>query len=69
MTDSHERDPRIFSSEPKLNCDVCLKEIPQSEAQSAEAEEYVRWFCGLECYEQWRNDEKNKENPEEKKEA
>ncbi|KFI22749.1 DUF3330 domain-containing protein [Nitrosococcus oceani] len=67
MTESHDRDARVFSNEPKLNCDVCLKEIPRSEANSAEAEEYVHWFCGLECYEQWRNDKEKKENLEKKK--
>ncbi len=52
MSDSH--DPRILSREPQINCNVCLKEIPRSGAKSHEAEEYVIWFCGLECYEQWR---------------
>ena len=36
-----------------LPCDVCLKEIPKSEAKVAEAEDYVRHFCGLECFEKW----------------
>jgi hypothetical protein len=35
-------------------CEVCLKEIPQSEAGIVEAEDYVLHFCGLECYRQWR---------------
>jgi hypothetical protein len=51
-------------SEPKINCEICLKEVPQSEAKSTEAEEYIIWFCGLECYEKWRN---AKDNPKEKK--
>ena len=38
-------------------CDVCLKEVPKSEAMSPEATEYVMHFCGLECYEQWKNTE------------
>lgn len=36
-----------------VKCEVCLKEIPKSEAQSAEALDYVTYFCGLECYEEW----------------
>ena len=36
-----------------VRCEVCLKEIPKSEAQSAEARDYVAYFCGLECYEEW----------------
>ena len=35
-------------------CDVCLKEIPASEACYEEASDYVVHFCGLECHEQWR---------------
>lgn len=37
-----------------VKCDVCMKEVPASEARSAEASDYVAHFCGLECYEQWR---------------
>jgi len=44
----------------KVNCEVCLKEIPRSEAKSHEAEEYVMWFCGLECYEEWRKNAANR---------
>lgn len=35
-------------------CEVCLKEIPKSEATVAEATDYVLYFCGLECYAKWR---------------
>ena len=40
-------------NETKVKCEVCLKEIPRSEAKSAEAIDYVVYFCGLECYEKW----------------
>ena len=36
-----------------VKCEVCLKEVPNSGAQSAEARDYVAYFCGLECYEEW----------------
>ena len=36
-------------------CDVCLKEVPKSEATIPEAVDYVAHFCGLECYEKWKN--------------
>lgn len=39
--------------EDLVQCDVCLKEIPSSESNSAEASDYVAHFCGLNCYEQW----------------
>ena len=37
-----------------VSCDVCLQEIPDSEAGIVEAEDYVMHFCGLDCYRQWR---------------
>jgi len=36
-------------------CSVCLTEIPESVAMSSEADEYTQYFCGIECYTQWRN--------------
>jgi hypothetical protein len=41
--------------DPILACEVCLQEIPESEAASDEASDYVRHYCGLECYQQWRS--------------
>ena len=38
---------------PLVKCEVCLTEIPQSEAQCAEAKDYVLYFCGLDCYREW----------------
>jgi uncharacterized protein DUF3330 len=35
-------------------CDVCLKEIPASEAKNEEALDYVVHFCGLDCYTTWK---------------
>lgn len=40
---------------PRLPCTVCQREIPLSVAVSVEASDYVAYFCGLECYEQWRS--------------
>ncbi|MFZ5594553.1 MAG: DUF3330 domain-containing protein [Pseudomonadota bacterium] len=39
--------------EGMLSCEVCLKEIPASAAKSCEAEDYVHYFCGAECFEKW----------------
>ncbi|MGA7800030.1 MAG: DUF3330 domain-containing protein [Gammaproteobacteria bacterium] len=38
----------------KVRCETCLKEVPRSEATSAEADDYVGYFCGIECFQQWR---------------
>jgi hypothetical protein len=45
-------------------CEMCLKEIPASEATVAEATDYVMYFCGLDCYETWkRQSDKGKAQP------
>jgi hypothetical protein len=41
--------------ETLVSCDICMKEIPATEARSEEADDYVRHFCGLECYDKWRS--------------
>lgn len=38
----------------RIPCEVCLKEVPKSEATVAEATDYFAYFCGLECYEKWK---------------
>ncbi|KPK14475.1 MAG: DUF3330 domain-containing protein [Betaproteobacteria bacterium] len=38
----------------QVPCEICLKEIPASEAKTAEAVDYVAHFCGLDCYNQWK---------------
>lgn len=35
-------------------CEICLKEVPITEAVVPEASDYVVHFCGLECYAKWR---------------
>lgn len=37
-----------------IACDICLKEVPISEAKTPESVDYVAHFCGLECYDKWR---------------
>ncbi len=50
------------SNVERVACEVCLKEIPKSEAMVAEATDYVLHFCGLECYAKWKTwDEKAKQ--------
>ena len=45
-----------------ISCEVCFMEIPVSEAKNEEATEYVVYFCGLDCYDKWKNQSENKEN-------
>lgn len=44
----------IEPNEVKLDCEVCMKEIPVSEDQSEEARDYIMHYCGIECYDRWR---------------
>jgi hypothetical protein len=37
----------------KLSCAVCLKEVPADAVKSADAQDYVYHFCGLECFDVW----------------
>ena len=36
-----------------ISCDVCLKEVPVSEARNEEGADYVMYYFGLECYSRW----------------
>ncbi|ARG97551.1 DUF3330 domain-containing protein [Legionella micdadei] len=35
------------------SCYACLKLIPKSAAMSSEGEDYIKYFCGQECYAEW----------------
>jgi len=37
-----------------VSCEICLAQIPSSEAKMEEASDYVLYFCGLDCYKAWR---------------
>ena len=50
-----------------VECSVCLKEVPHSEASSAEGRDYVLYFCGTDCYQQWEAEEGAGEGVEELK--
>lgn len=43
-----------YTEDELIACEICLKEIPVSEAKSEEASEYVAHYCGLECYAIWK---------------
>ena len=48
----------------RIGCAQCLREIPKSEALVSEAQDYVLYFCGIECFGEWR---RRAENPAGKK--
>jgi hypothetical protein len=37
----------------QIACEICMKEVPKTEALNAEGAEYVLYFCGLDCYTKW----------------
>lgn len=39
----------------RVACEICLKEVPLSEAVVPEAKDYVVHFCGLDCYQKWKD--------------
>jgi len=39
-----------------VSCEVCMQEIPRSEAKVDEASDYVAYFCGLDCFDKWQKD-------------
>ena len=40
--------------EQKVSCELCMREIPRSEALVSEAQDYALYFCGIECFDEWR---------------
>lgn len=46
--------PAFRSDTRRLRCDTCQKDIPSSVGVTAEGRDYVWHFCGMSCYERWR---------------
>lgn len=53
MNDELDTSDTLPHDDQLISCEICLKNIPLSEADSSEAEEYIAYFCGLECYDTW----------------
>lgn len=49
----------------QIKCELCLKQVPLSEAHLEEAEDYVIHFCGLDCYDKWREQAEQEDKPKE----
>ena len=43
----------------QVSCEICMKEVPMTEAMVPEAEGYFVHFCGLDCYQQWKSKSKD----------
>ena len=42
-----------INDEQLISCEICLKSVPKQDSHSVEADEYVAYFCGLDCYDIW----------------
>lgn len=40
-----------------VTCTVCEKQVPVAEALTSEDPDYLLYFCGQECWDQWSSDE------------
>ncbi len=61
---------KILREQPQqasVPCNVCLKEIPKSLAHIEEAEDYVLYFCGLDCFDKWEHQNQQTKKAKEKK--
>ena len=53
MLDNALKYSSLPDEEQLISCKTCLDSVPISESQIPEAEEYVAYFCGLDCYDLW----------------
>ncbi|MDF1796703.1 MAG: DUF3330 domain-containing protein [Coxiellaceae bacterium] len=44
---------QIDSESQSVDCTACHKLIDKSVALAAESAEYIRYFCGAECFKRW----------------
>lgn len=45
----------LYPEEPTLlACEICLTQIPADSVVSAESDDYVLHFCGIECHRLWK---------------
>jgi hypothetical protein len=57
---SQLRAPHDGSSE-KVSCHTCRNELDPTDSYRVDAEEYIYYFCGDECYAHWHTGEDRKQ--------
>ena len=45
-----------------VSCEICMKEVPLNEAINPETDDYVVYFCGLDCYGKWKKQDRSHED-------
>jgi hypothetical protein len=63
---NHDREGVMSGADPaappqpdipeRVECQVCHRQLPAAQALRQEADDYVLWFCGSNCYRKWQED-------------
>ena len=49
--------PKLPDTPAAAHCAVCGADIVPGQAKSAETQDYMLYFCGLDCYQKWRSEQ------------
>lgn len=49
--------PELPDAPAQAQCAVCGAHIVPGQAKSAETQDYMLYFCGLDCYQKWRKEQ------------
>jgi len=52
MSDTPGKPKEVATSPDTVKCAVCRREIPRIDAITDEGADYVRWYCGFDCYQE-----------------
>jgi len=47
-----------IAEETIIECAVCLEEIPVSAAKVSDIQDYIQYYCGIDCYKIWQDKHK-----------
>ena len=48
--------PELPDAPAQAQCAVCGADIVPGQAKSVETQDYMLYFCGLDCYQKWRKE-------------
>jgi len=52
-------DKKDMIDEASIECAICLEEIPGSTAKGSDAQDYMQYYCGIDCYKEWQDKQKD----------
>lgn len=53
---SYPNRPELPGDPPDSHCAACGENLVPAQSQSVEVQDYVLYFCGLDCYQKWRHE-------------